>query len=164
MGFDGFQVIEFAVWLRIYVVFYRFWWLRSDGICDLDVNLRGTLWLLMASRRWILVPSWPLPHERPKKGSRTPFLIFRTRFPGGLPEVDFRAFSVSSRLGAHEYVTIRRSGRFGAQKYDKMRRSGSLGAQKYDKIRRSGRLWAQKYDILMAWEWLNLRFDCKFTW
>ena len=79
------------------------------------------------------------PHERPKKGSRTLFLILKTRFPGGLPEMDFRAFSVSSRLGAHKYAAI-------------LSRSGSLGAQKYDKIRRFGRLWAQKYDILMAWE------------
>ena len=92
------------------------------------------------------------PHERPKKGSRTLFLILKTRFPGGLPEMDFRAFSVSSRLGAHKYAAIRRSGRLGAPKYNKMHRSGSLGAQKYNKIRRSGRLWAQKYDILMAWK------------
>ena len=56
MGFDGFQVIEFAVWLRIYVVFYRFWWLRSAGICDLDVNLRelNVFWWLPDAGFWCL--------------------------------------------------------------------------------------------------------------
>ena len=48
MGFDGFQVIEFAIWLRIYIAFDRSRWLRSDGMCDLGANLRGKLWLLMA--------------------------------------------------------------------------------------------------------------------
>ena len=59
--------------------------------------------------------------------------------------MDFRAFSVSSRLGAHKYAAIlSRSGSLGAQKYDKKRRSGRLRVQKYYKIRRSGRLRAQK--------------------
>jgi hypothetical protein len=76
--------------------------------------------------------------------------------------VDFRASSVSSRLGTQKYDKIRRSGRLGSQKYDKIHMSGRLGAQKYDKLSRSGRLgaqkhgkihrygrlWAQKYDKL----------------
>ena len=94
-----------------------------------------------------------------------PFLIFETRFPGGLPKVDFRAFSVSSRLGAHEYATIRVSGRLGGPKIRQitcvwkarcgksvrirnltahLRVSGRLVAQKYDKLRMSGRLGVAK--------------------
>ena len=42
------------------------------------------------------------PHERPQKGSRTRFLILKTRFPGGLPEVDFRAFSLKNGSFAAE--------------------------------------------------------------
>ena len=93
---------------------------------------------------------WCLPGVRPtsgqKKASRIPFLIFETRFPGGLPEVDFRAFSVSSRLGAYEYATIRGSGRLRAQKHDKRRMSGRLGRLKYCKLRMSGGLGIRNYN------------------
>ena len=92
------------------------------------------------------MPSWGPPLEPPKRGSRTHFPIFKPRSPGGLPEVDFRASSVSSRLGSQKYDKIRMSGRLVAQKYDKIRMSGRLGTLKYGKIRMSGSLVARNYD------------------
>ena len=43
MGFDGLEVIEFAIWLQIYMEIYGFWWLSSDWIRGLTANLRGIL-------------------------------------------------------------------------------------------------------------------------